>query len=109
MDTVLESLKGVNAYPVPQSVIETMAAERGLQLDAALSPDILGSRAYRLVKADLLMWLSRAPDVTQEGISYSFTDEQRKDFRISASAIYKDCGDVTDKAGTIYGYKGSRL
>lgn len=107
--TVLDSLRTINAYPVPQQVVEAMAVGRGLQPDASLSPDLVRSPEYRLAKADLLMWLSGAPDVTQEGISYSFTDEQRGGFRISASAIYAECGDAEDKSGTIYGYKGDRL
>lgn len=107
--TVLDSLRASSAYPVPQEVVETIVAARGLQPDATLSPDLARSPAYRLAKADLLTWLSGAPDVSQEGISYSFTDEQRKGFRGRAAAIYDDCGDGEDKAGTIYGYKGDRL
>ena len=57
------------------------------------------------------MWLSVAPDVSQGGQSYSFTDEQRKQFRNRANSLYDDFG-ASDEAGTpkpIYGYKGSRL
>ena len=54
---------------------------------------------------------SRAPNVGQGGQSYNFTDEQRRDFRNRAKAIYDDLGEVADgdSAGIRYGYKGSRV
>lgn len=111
METVLESLKGVNAYPVPLRTLIALAEKRGLQLADDATGDVQKSKEYNLTVADLLMWLSRAPDVTQGGQSYSFTDEQRKEFRNSANSLYRDFG-ADNEAGTpkpIYGYKGSRL
>lgn len=63
---------------------------------------------YKKAVADVLMWLSNAPDVSQGGQSYSMTDDQRKQLRMRAMAIYQETGDDTRKQ-TIYGYKGSRL
>lgn len=111
MDTVLESLKGVNAYPIPLRTLTSVAGKRGLQLTADATQEIQKSKAYNLAVADLLMWLSDAPDVSQGGQSYSFTDEQRKEFRNRANSLYRDFG-ADNEAGTpkpIYGYKGSRL
>lgn len=111
MDTVLESLKGVNAYPIPLRTLTSVARKRGLQLTADATQEIQKSKAYNLAVADLLMWLSDAPDISQGGQSYSFTDEQRKEFRNRANSLYRDFG-ADNEAGTpkpIYGYKGSRL
>lgn len=111
MDTVLESLKGVNAYPIPLRTLTSVAGKRGLQLTADATQEIQKSKAYNLAVADLLMWLSDAPDISQGGQSYSFTDEQRKEFRNRANSLYRDFG-ADNEAGTpkpIYGYKGSRL
>ena len=111
MDTVLESLKGVNAYPIPLRTLTFVAGKRGLQLTTDATQEIQKSKAYNLAVADLLMWLSDAPDISQGGQSYSFTDEQRKEFRNRANSLYRDFG-ADNEAGTpkpIYGYKGSRL
>lgn len=109
-DTILEALKGISAYPIPLRTITTVAAKRGVSLTSDATQEVLTGKAYNLATADLLMWLSDAPDVSQGGQSYSFTDEQRKQFRSRANGLYDEFGD--DEAGTpkpIYGYKGNRL
>lgn len=108
MATLLSSLRAVNAYPVPQSFIETAAATRGLDLSAEITQDALKSKEYRLAYADLLMWLSQAPNVSQGGQSYTFDNEQRLKFSNMALAIYGDYKE-DNAPKTTYGYKGSRL
>ena len=108
MATLLSSLRAVNAYPVPQSFIETAAASRGLDLTAEITQDALKSKEYRLAYADLLMWLSQAPNVSQGGQSYSFDNEQRLKFSNKALAIYDELAE-DNSPKTNYGYKGSRL
>lgn len=110
MATVLEALKGVNSYPVPLRTLTKTAEQRGLTLTGTATQEVLRGRAYNLAVADLLLWLSLAPNVTQGGQSYSFTDEQRTQLRNRAEELYAEFGE--DEAGTpqpIYGYKGSRL
>lgn len=109
MSTVLEALKGVNAYPVPIRTLVETAELRGLTLEEAATQGVMGSTAYKLAKADLLLWLAFAPNITQGGQSYSFTDEQRQQFRNQAKALYDECGEESAVTKTIYGYKGSRL
>ena len=108
MATLLSSLRAINAYPVPQSFFETSAASRGLDLNAKITQEALKSREYRLAYADVIMWLSKAPNVSQGGQSYTFDDDQRRDFRNEALAIYDELGE-DNAPKTIYGYKGSRL
>ena len=69
MATLLSSLQAINAYPVPQSFFEATAASRGLDLKAEITQEALNSKAYRLARADVLMWLSEAPNVSQGGQS----------------------------------------
>lgn len=110
-DTILEALKGVSAYPIPPRTITTVADKRGLQLTEEATQEVLRGKAFSLAVADLLMWLSVAPDVSQGGQSYSFTDEQCKQFRNRANCLYDEY-DVADETGTpksIYGYKGNRI
>lgn len=109
MVTILESLKSVNAYPIPLRTFTETAERRGLVLTDEANKGVLAGRAYRLALADLLLWLYVAPDVSQGGQSYSFSDEQRKQFRNRANAIYNELDEVTSIAQPTFGYKGSRL
>lgn len=109
--TVLEALKGISSYPIPLRTLTTVADKRGLQLIAEATQEVLRGKAFNLATADLLLWLSLAPDVSQGGQNYSFTDEQRKQFRNRANGLYDEyeADDETGASTTIYGYKGDRL
>lgn len=111
MVTIAEALRGLNAYPIPERTLVGIATARGLLLADDATREALRGRAYRLTSADLLVWLSQAPNVSQGGQSYSFTDEQRKALRNQASALYRDLGedDGTGAAKATYGYKGTNL
>lgn len=111
METVLESLKGVNAYPVPLRTLLEISERWNIPLTDEATQEVLKGKAYNLAVADLLLWLSLAPNITQGGQSYSFTDEQRTQFRNRSNSLYKDFGaeNETGASKPIYGYKGSRL
>lgn len=107
--TNLDALKSLNAYPIPLRTLVETAERRNISLTADASQESLQSKEYRLAKADLLLWLSTAPNVSQGGQSYSFSDEQRKQMRNEARGIY-DLLEPSANAGCItFGYKGSRL
>lgn len=109
MKTILESLKVVNAYPVPLRTLVEIAERRGLSLTSEATQADLRGKDYKLATADLLLWLSLAPNITQGGQSYSFTDEQRQQFRNRANALFDEFGEETSSVQPTYGYKGSRL
>lgn len=111
MATILESLKGVNAYPVPLRTLVETAERRGLNLTSEATREAMGKADYNLAVADILLWLAFAPDISQGGQSFSFTDEQRLQFRRRANALYETFGTDEDTAvhKPTYGYKGSRL
>lgn len=109
METILESLKSVNAYPVPLRTIVEIAERRGLSLTSDATQAELRGKDYKLATADLLLWLSLAPNISQGGQSYSFTDEQRQQFRNRANALFDEFGEETSSVQPTYGYKGSRL
>ncbi len=46
--TVLESLKGINAYPIPLRTITETATREGLTLSDETTQQILTSKAYNL-------------------------------------------------------------
>ena len=109
METILESLKSVNAYPVPLRTLVEIAERRGLSLTSEATQADLRGKDYKLATADLLLWLSRAPNISQGGQSYSFTDEERQQFRNRANALFDEFGEETSSVQPTYGYKGSRL
>lgn len=111
MNTTLEALMGITGYPVPGRTLEVIALKRGLDLYSEPDWEVINSAAFHLCEADLLMWLFRAPNVSQGGQSYNFSEDQRKMFRSRARALYTLWGDENDgkESGIQYGYKGSRL
>ena len=108
--TVYESLLAVSAYPIPERVIQATALKRAVSLDGTADEATLKSNSYRLATADLYVWLYFAPNVSQGGQSYSFTDEQRKLWLKQAMAIYEELeDDALNALGTQYGYMGTKL
>lgn len=109
--TVLESLKAVNAYPIPlRTLLETIERQGLLQSDEA-TQEVLRGAKYNLALADLLLWLSFAPNITQGGQSYGFTDEQRLQLRNRAKQLQQRYMEAQEAKQNkpIYGYKGSKL
>lgn len=107
--TTLEALKGVNSYPVPLRTLEEVAQRRGILLDDECTITVLQSKDYRLACADLLLWLSFAPQVSQGGQSYQFSDEQQLQMRAQANTIYEEYGETEATQKGRFGYKGSKL
>lgn len=111
--TILDVLRGVNAYPIPLRTIEEIAVRRALTLTSEADVAILNSREFNLSKGDLYLWLSNAPDVSQGGQSYRFSDEDKKQFRLLANLHYGIAGESLDdslmEAKPVFGYKGSSL
>lgn len=110
MVTIAEALRGLSAYPIPERTLVGIATVRGLLLDDDATRESLRGRAYRLTYADLLVWLSQAPFVSQGGQSYTFSSEQRTTMRAQASAIYAELGEKDAlNVRPSYGYKGTNL
>lgn len=105
----LDALKSINAYPIPMRTLVETAERRGVELMATATQEGLKSKPLRLAKADLLIWLSLAPNISQGGQTYSFTDEQRKRMRQEAQGIYNELEPEANAGSVTYGYKGDRL
>lgn len=106
---VSELLQSVNTYPIPATVIMEAGIRYGLELDAEGTQEIINSSSYKLAKADVYAFLSGAPNVTQNGISFSFSEDQRQYF-LSISNSIRDEEGVTDAtSGQYYGYVGEDL
>ena len=106
---VLQSLKSLSSYPIPSVTLEDIADGVGLALDTELTQELRNSKDFKRAKARVFLFLSAAPNVSQGGISYSFSEEERKRFRLRAENIFEEIGDATSEAGVEYGYKGEDL
>jgi hypothetical protein len=111
MATILESLKSVSGYPVPLRTLTDVAVRRGLSLGDTATVDVQESASYQLAKADVLMWVSFAPNVQQGSISYDLLYSDRAQLRGNANRIYGELGDDSfiPETGTKFGYRGDRL
>ena len=95
-------------YPLPNATLEGVCIRRGLSRDAEATADVIRGNAFRLAEADILTWLAAAPNVSQGGQNYAFTDEQRKTYRTRAAAVFEELEGDAPKS-SMYGYKGDRL
>ena len=108
MYTVEQALRGISMYPLPSATLEGVCIRRGLSRDAEATADVIRGNAFRLAEADVLTWLAAAPNISQGGQNYAFTDEQRKTYRTRASAVFEELEGDAPKS-SMYGYKGDRL
>lgn len=104
--TILDSLRSINSYPIPTGVQSKAAVGYGLNLEEEVTTAVLESTAYRLAEVDVYVFLAGAPDVTQNGVTFSFTDEQRKHFLSISSSIKQAAGVDDATTGQGYGYIG---
>lgn len=106
---VSELLQSVNSYPIPENVISEAGIRYGLDLEADATKEIINSSGYKLAKADVYTYLAGSPNVTQNGISFSFSEDQRKYFLNVASSIRTEEGVEDATSGQSYGYMGEDL
>lgn len=107
--TILESLKSLSGYPIPRISLVNITEEVGLSADSSINTEIRQSKPYKRAKAKVYTLLSEAPDVSQGGINYSFSDEDKNRFRTQAQALLDEVGDDTSLMGDNYGWQGEDL
>ncbi|MDE6080112.1 MAG: hypothetical protein K2G35_08625 [Duncaniella sp.] len=105
---VAQSLKSLSAYPVPSATLQDIAEGAGLSIDTELTQELRKSSEFRRAKAGVYIFLSEAPNVQQNGISYSFSDGERNRLRSRGLAILEELGDTSD-TGVSFGYQGEDL
>ncbi len=106
---VLQSLRSLSSYPIPSATIEDIADGVGLAIDTDMTQEVRSGKAFKRAKAQVYAFLSEAPNVSQGGISYSFSEEERSRFRTKANAILQELGDEGSEAGVVFGYVGEDL
>ena len=106
---VLQSLRSLSSYPIPTATIEDVAEGVGLAIDTEVTQELRKDKRFKRAQARVYMFLSEAPNVSQGGISYSFSEEERRRFRLRAESLLEQIGDATSETGVEYGYKGEDL
>lgn len=115
--TIGDALRSLSAYPIPEATLQMVASGQGLDLEEPFTERTADDAAYKLAMAQLLAWLSIAPNVSQGGQSYSLSEAQRKEMA-DRSRLLLRLHDPTQaakeeealgKTKVKFGYKGSRL
>lgn len=108
--TTREALQALTHYPIPTSTLQSIEVKRGLLGADEVTKEQLQARSFKLATADILRWLSNAPNISQGGQSYTLSATERQALRREANALYKAHGEEESiEAVTTYGYKGDRL
>lgn len=105
MGNISKSLKSLSSYPIPSATIEEVVEGFGLNPGEEVTPEIRRSKVFMLAKAGIYDFLSEAPNISQAGISYSFSDDDRKRFKSKAESIRSEFG----SSQGVYGYQGEDL
>lgn len=89
--TIHESLRQINLYPIPDGTITNVCEKRNLIPPDETTNEIRTSAAFRLATADIYKWLAFCPSsISENGISFSISEADRKRFLDEANRIYED-------------------
>lgn len=100
---IVDSLSTFNAYPLPLAKREIICIQCGLISEDELTNEISMTRNYQRAKAMVFDYLASAPSVNENGISYSFSEADKKRFARISRSILESIG---ERNGQEYGYKG---
>ena len=106
--TVARSLKSLSAYPIPSTTVQDIVEAVGLTVSEEATPEVRLSAAFRKAQALTLKYLSTAPNVSQGGQSYNFSEKERRWMRSQADDILDDLGELSGSIDE-YGYQGEDL
>ncbi len=100
-----KALMSISSYPIPAPVIENIAGAAGLEPDTEVDLEVRQSDPFRRATAGVYQYLSEAPNVSQGGISYTFSEDERTRFAQRASNILASLGE-SQEAEIEVGYMG---
>jgi len=105
---VLDILRGLNGYPVPTPALISISEQCGLTGFEDTSMIDYSDVRLKRAKAYTYLYLSLAPNVSQGGISYSFTAEDKNRFRKLAAGLFGEIGDeeALETTGDQFGWLG---
>lgn len=105
--TVRESLQAITNYPIPDAFLESIGEEVGIEIDEELTDaDIVPLNRMR---ARAYLFLATAPNVSEGGVSISFTAAEKNYFLSLARRYAELAGETGLFPGPAYGYKGQNI
>lgn len=91
---ILDSLRSISNYPIPTPTLVNICEEAGLKATKEADKTTRQSDGYKKAKALVYQFLSEAPNVSQGGITYSFSQDERDRFAKKASALLDEIGEA---------------
>lgn len=86
------AIKAMSSYPIPAATIENIIEEAGLDAEAD-TKEMRASDQFKKAKALTYAFLSEAPNITQGGISYTFSEDERSRFQKKSSNLLAELGE----------------
>lgn len=105
--TVRNILTSISAYPLPDGFLDSIGAEVGVDLDYDISE--VPARSLNGAKARFYLFLATAPNVSEGGVSISYSASERSYFMNLARRFAALAGEDELVPGATYGYKGQNI
>lgn len=105
--TVSELLTTMSPYPVPEARILAIGDEVGADMSAETSA--VSAVTLNRVKARLYLFLATIPNVSEGGVSISFTATEKNLFLSLARRYAALAGEPDLVPGAVFGYKGENV
>lgn len=103
MGTIISALQSVSLYPIPTATVESALSANGLSGSDEATESVLNSSAFKRAKSSVYMFLSIAPNISQGGVSFSFTAKEKDMFRRMASELLAEADSI---GGECFGWMG---
>ena len=88
----------MSSYPIPAATIDNIIDEAGLDAEAEITKKMRASNEFKKAKALTYAFLAEAPNITQGGISYTFSEDERSRFAKKSNSLLAELEE--DEAGT---------
>lgn len=105
--TIKELLTAIAPCPVPEDFIESVGAE--ISADTQQDISETSPKVLNRAKARLYLYLALVPNVSEGGVSITFTQTEKDAFLKLAKRYANLAGESDLVSGTTYGYKGENL
>lgn len=101
--TIGSALSALSNYPIPSAVVQNIVEGSGLGAEDEASIEIRKTNAFKRATANIYSFLATAPNVSQGGMTFSFSASERQLFQKKASLLLTEI-DEADTADIQCGY-----
>ena len=105
--TIRELLTAISPAPVSDAFIKSIGTEVGVDMDSDVSK--VGIEPVDRARARLYLFLATVPNISEGGVSITFTADDKKVFLNLARKYATRAGETGLVPGVAYGYKGENL